>query len=85
MKRLLLDACHRQTCYKAVQKRYRTILTQGERELLEKGQRGKVAKSDAHNLWDGLKKWPSLILLLGKVKQKVSRDFKHHHYDMING
>ena len=43
MKRLLLDACHEvakrdekrlsESEYKAVQKRYRTILTQGEREL----------------------------------------------------
>ena len=77
MKRLLLDACHavaqrdekilNESQYKAVQKRYRTILTQSERELppippRQKGQRGKVAKSDAHNLWERLKKHESAVL-----------------------
>ena len=70
MKRLLLGACHQvskrddktlsASQYKALQKRYRTILTQGARELppippRQNGQRGKVAKSDAHNLWERLK------------------------------
>ena len=65
MKRLLLGACHQVSKrddktltpseYKALQKRYRTILTQGASELppippRQNGQRGKVAKSDAHNL-----------------------------------
>ena len=64
-KRLLLGACHQiskrddktlsASEYKALQKRYRTILTQGARELppippRQNAQRGKVAKSDAHNL-----------------------------------
>ena len=77
MKRLLLHACHQvakrdektltESEYKAVQKRYRTILTQGERELppippRQKGQRGKVAKSDAHNLWERMKKYESAVL-----------------------
>ena len=59
MKRLLLGACHQVSKrddktltpseYKALQKRYRTILTQGARELppippRQNGQRGKVAK-----------------------------------------
>ena len=68
MKRLLLGACHQVSKrddktlsaneYKALQKRYRTILTQGARELppippRQNGQRGKVAKSDAHNRGSG--------------------------------
>ena len=81
MKRLLLDACHEvakrdektlsESEYKAVQKRYRTILTQGERELppippCQKGQRGKVAKSDAHNLWERMKKYEKAVLRFAK-------------------
>ena len=81
MKRLLLDACHEvakrdekrlsESEYKAVQKRYRTILTQGERELppippRQKGQRGKVAKSDAHNLWERMKKYEKAVLRFAK-------------------
>ena len=81
MKRLLLNACHAvakrkakrlsDDAYKALQKRYRTILTQGERELppippRQKGQRGRVAKSDAHNLWERLKKHESAVLRFAK-------------------
>ena len=81
MKRLLLYACHAvskrddkglsEDEYKAVQKRYRTLLTQGEKELppippRQKGQRGKVAKSDAHNLWERLKKHESAVLRFAK-------------------
>ena len=81
MKHLLLDACHAvakrkakrlsEDEYKAVQKRYRTILTQGERELppippRQKGQRGKVAKSDAHNLWERMKKHETAVLRFAK-------------------
>ena len=81
MKRLLLHACHEvakrdekilsESEYKAVQKRYRTILTQGERELppippRQKGQRGKVAKSDAHNLWERMKKYENAVLRFAK-------------------
>ena len=81
MKRLLFDACHEvakrdekrltETEYKAAQKRYRTILTQGKRELppipaRQKGQRGRVAKSDAHNLWERMKKYESAVLLFAR-------------------
>ena len=81
MKRLLLHACHEvakrdekilsESEYKAVQKRYRTILTQGERELppiplRRKGQRGRVAKSDAHNLWERMKKYENAVLRFAK-------------------
>ena len=81
MKRLLLDACHAAAkrkdkrlsddAYKTLRKRYRPILTQGERELppipaRKKGQRGRVAKSDAHNLWERMKKHESAVLLFAK-------------------
>ena len=81
MKRLLLHACHEvakrdekmlsESEYKAVQKRYRTILTQGERELppippRQNGQRGRVAKSDAHNLCERMKKHESAVLRFAK-------------------
>ena len=94
MKHLLTDTCHAVAkrkdkrlsdhAYKAVQKRYRTILTQGERELppipaRKKGQRGRVAKSDAHNLWERLKKHESAVLLFAKnpdVAFDASTDLK---------
>ena len=54
--------------YKAVQKRYRTLLTQGAKELPPippklNGQRGRVAKSDAHNLHERLRKHETTVLL----------------------
>ena len=97
MKRLLLDACHQVAQrkakrltpqhYKALQKRYRTIITQGERELppippRHNGQRGKVAKSDAHNLWERMKKHESAVLLFAKhpdvafTKNRAERDLR---------
>ena len=78
MKRLLLDTCHQVASrdhktltpheYKAVQKRYRTLLTQGAKELPPippklNGQRGRVAKSDAHNLHERLHKHETAVLL----------------------
>lgn len=58
--------------YKNVQKRYRNILTRGEKQLppippKQSGKRGKVAKSDAHNLWERLKKHETAVLLFAKV------------------
>ncbi len=58
--------------YKNLQKRYRNILTRGEKELpsippRQNGKRGRVAKSDAHNLWERLKKHESAVLLFAKV------------------
>ena len=58
--------------YKNLRKRYRNILTRGEKELppippKQNGKRGKVAKSDAHNLWERLKKHESAILLFAKL------------------
>jgi len=58
--------------YKNLQKRYRNILTRGEKELppippKQNGKRGKVAKSDAHNLWERLKKHETAVLLFTKA------------------
>ena len=81
MKRLLQQTCARVSKrqrkrltpreYDALQKRYRNILTRGERELppipaKQNGKRGRVAKSDAHNLWDRLKEHESAVLLFAR-------------------
>lgn len=57
--------------YKNLQKRYRNIMTRGKKELppippRQKGKRGKVAKSDAHNLWERLKKHETAVLLFAR-------------------
>ena len=57
--------------YKNLQKRYRNLLTRGEKELppippRQNGKRGRVAKSDAHNLWERLQKHETAVLLFGK-------------------
>ena len=51
-----------------LQKRYRNILTRGEKELppippKPSGKRGKLAKSDAHNLHERLRAYESAVLL----------------------
>ena len=81
MKNLLLETCKtvskRKTKklkpaeYVNLQKRYRNILTRGESELppippKPNGRRGKIAKSDAHNLWERLKDYESAVLLFAK-------------------
>ena len=81
MKRLLQQTCARVSKrkrkrltpreYDALQKRYRNILTRGERELppipaKHNGKRGRIAKSDAHNLWERLKEHQSAVLLFAK-------------------
>jgi transposase len=58
--------------YKNLQKRYRNIMTRGEKELppippKQNGKKGKIAKSDAHNLWERLKKHETAVLLFAKV------------------
>ena len=78
IKRLLQQTCQkvarrkRKTLsareYENLQKRYRNILTRGQRELppipaRQNGKRGRVAKSDAHNLWERLKAHESAVLL----------------------
>jgi transposase len=54
-----------------LQKRYRTILTRGEKELpvvppKPSGKRGKLPKSDAHNLWERFKLHEASVLLFAK-------------------
>jgi transposase len=86
MKALLLETCRKvskrkkkkltQRNYINLQKRYRNILTRGEKELpmippKPNGTRGKIAKSDAHNLWERLRDYESAILLFAK-KPEVS-------------
>ena len=81
MKTLLLETCKNvskikkkrlsQKQYANLQKRYRNIITRGERELpgipeKPNGKRGKMAKSDAHNLWERLKDNESAVLLFAK-------------------
>lgn len=82
MKRLLQATCKRVSKRKSkqlshgeyvkLQKCYRTILTRGEKELPEipprsEGKRGRIAKSDAHNLWERLKEHETAVLLFAKV------------------
>ena len=81
MKRLLQETCsrlcrrkrkklnHRE--YATLQKRYRNILTRGEKELppippRQNGKPGRVAKSDAHNLWERFKEYETAVLLFAK-------------------
>ncbi len=81
MKRLLQATCAKgatrkrktvtQAEYKNLQKRYRTILTRGGSELppippRQNGKRGRIAKSDAHNLWERLKQHEVAVLLFAK-------------------
>lgn len=86
MKSLLLETCKKvskrkkkrlsQKQYADLQKRYRKIITRGESELpaipeKPNGKRGKIAKSDAHNLWERLKDNEPAVLLFAK-KSDVS-------------
>lgn len=81
MKMLLLETCFKVSkCkskklseqeYKNLQKRYRNILTRGEKELppipeRQNGKRGRIAKSDAHNLFERFKKYESAVLLFAR-------------------
>ncbi len=82
MKRLLQETCHKisnreskkltENEYKSLRKRYRNILTRGEKELppippKPSGKRGRVAKSDAHNLWARLKKYEGAVLRFAEL------------------
>jgi hypothetical protein len=81
MKRLLQQTCQlvsrRQRKkldrreYANLQKRYRNIITRGEKELppippRQNGKRGRIAKSDAHNLWERLKDYECAVLLFAR-------------------
>lgn len=57
--------------YAKLQKRYRNIITRGEKELppiprKTNGKRGKIAKPKAHNLWKRLKDYEEAVLLFAK-------------------
>ena len=82
MKRLLQQTCTKvtkrkckkltKTEYTNLQKRYRNILTRGEKELppippRQNGKRGRIAKSDAHNLWERLNQHETAVLLFAKL------------------
>lgn len=84
MKRLLQETCatvsdRAEKClnereYANLQKRYRNILTRGAKQMppiepRTPGQRGKLAKSDAHNLWERLKKHEKAVLLFAAKAQ----------------
>jgi transposase len=81
MKRLLQETCKAvssnddkklsQRKYANLQKRYRNILTRGKKELpvippKPSGKRGRLAKSDAHNLWERLQKHKVAVLRFSK-------------------
>jgi transposase len=81
MKRLLQQSCAQVARrkrkkisarqYENLQKRYRNILTRGEQELppipaRQNGKRGRIAKSDAHNLWERLKEHETAVLLFAR-------------------
>jgi transposase len=82
MKVLLLETCKKvskrkskrlsKNQYVNLQKRYRNIVTRGEAELpaippKTNGKRGKIAKSDAHNLLERLKEHEPAVLLFAKL------------------
>ncbi|PKM38512.1 MAG: hypothetical protein CVV06_00300 [Gammaproteobacteria bacterium HGW-Gammaproteobacteria-10] len=57
--------------YPYLQKRYRAILKRGEKKLpvippKPRGKRGKLAKSDTHNLWERFKAHEAAILFFAK-------------------
>ena len=81
MKRALKETCAKLAAsedkqltereYRDLQKRYRNILKRGGKELptlpsRAKGQRGRIAKSDAHNLWERLQKHEPAVLLFAQ-------------------
>jgi transposase len=81
MKRLLKETCAKVSKsekkslpgddYANLQKRFRNIITRGEKELppvppKPSGKRGKIAKSDAHNLWERMKSNEQAVLLFAK-------------------
>ena len=81
MKRLLQQTCKTISTreskkltsaeYLRLQKRYRAILARGDDQLPEiqphtEGKRGRLAKSDAHNLWERFKEHEAAVLLFAK-------------------
>jgi len=97
MKDLLLEICKKaskrkmkkpsKSEYSNLQKRYRNIITRGEKELpvippTPNEKRGKMAKSDAHNLWECLRDYEFSVLLFAKnsevsfANNRAERDFR---------
>ncbi len=81
MKRLLQETCSQvskrkskklsEKAYRKLHRRYRSILTRGEKELppippKPTGKRGHIAKSDAHNLLERLQQYENAVLLFAK-------------------
>mgnify|MGYP002640622600 CR=1 FL=1 len=81
IKRLLKESCRTVSTsqekklsdqdYKNLLKRFRNIMTRGEKELppipaRTTGKRGRLAKSDAHNLWQRLKDNEGAVLMFAK-------------------
>ncbi len=65
------EKCLTEQEYASLLKWYRTILTRGGKEMpvipeKPKGKRGKMAKSDAHNLWQRLRTHEAAVLLFAK-------------------
>jgi len=65
------DKCLTEAAYKALQKHYRNLLTRGEKEMptilpRATGKREKLAKSDAHNQLERLRKYEVTVLLFAK-------------------
>lgn len=80
-KKLLKETCRKVSAseekklseqdYKNLLKRFRNIMTRGQKELppippKPTGKRGKIAKSDAHNLWERMKENETAVLLFAK-------------------
>jgi hypothetical protein len=83
MKGLLQEACHNVSSakskrlskakYARLQRRYKNILTRGKSEMppvakKKTGRRGKIAKSDAHNLLDRLVKHEKSVIFFARNK-----------------
>lgn len=81
LKRLLQQTCIKvakhpdhqlsEADYAKLQKHYRNLLTRGAKELPPvperiSGRRGRIAKSDAHNLWQRFKDYEASVLLFAK-------------------
>jgi len=84
MKRLLRLSCYivakrkdtsilTDTEYEKLQSMYRKILEEGEQEMPpvpeKTGKKGRVARSDAQNLWSRLSKYEDSILMFAKIKE----------------
>lgn len=60
--------------YRKLTTRYRSILTRGKKELppiarRQHGQRGRIAKSDAHNLWERLQRYEHAVLCFAETPE----------------